>query len=101
MGHDMAMSSPKRKALPVLAANQIGIDNFSFTPRVLSVARGTSVTWINSDDVPHIIASKTGNFPGSKVIDTDQRFSYAFGKPGTYDYFCAIHPTMQGSVVVQ
>jgi plastocyanin len=97
----MAMSSTKRRALPVLAANQIGIDNFSFTPRTLTVKRGTQVTWINGDDVPHLIASTHGNFPGSKVLDTEQRFSYTFGKAGTYDYFCAIHPTMQGSVVVQ
>ena len=101
MGQDMAMSSRKAKAPLVLAANQVGIDNFSFGPRVLTVKRGTTVTWINSDDVPHVIVSQRSTFPGSKVVDTDQRYSYRFDKAGTYEYFCAIHPTMTGTIVVK
>jgi 3',5'-cyclic-AMP phosphodiesterase len=101
MGHDMAASPRKAKPALALAANQIGIDNFSFTPRTLTVRRGTTVTWINSDDVPHVIVSTRQKFPGSKVIDTNQRYSYTFDTAGAYDYFCAIHPIMTGTIVVQ
>jgi len=82
------------------ATNEVKIDNFSFTPTTLTVAPGTTVTWTNSDDVPHTIVSDDKTFK-SKVLDTDERFSYAFTKPGTYPYFCSIHPKMTARVVVQ
>ena len=91
----------KAKAPLVLAANHVGIDNFSFAPNPLVVNRGTPVTWINKDDVPHVIVSVPQTFPGSKVLDTDQKYSYKFEKPGTYDYYCSIHPTMTGRIVVK
>jgi plastocyanin len=100
MGH-WTMASRKAKAPLALAANQIGIDNFSFTPRVITVKRGTTVTWINNDDVPHVIVNVQGRFAGSKVMDTDARYSYKFTSAGAYDYFCSIHPTMTGKVVVE
>jgi 3',5'-cyclic-AMP phosphodiesterase len=89
-----------RKAAP-LGAGEIGIDNFNFTPRVLTVPRGTKVTWINTDDVPHLIVNVQNRFKQSPVLDTDQRFSATLTKPGTYDYFCSLHPKMQGSIRVQ
>ena len=82
------------------APNEIGIDNFQFTPPVLTVKAGTSVTWVNDDDVPHLIASSEGRFKSSTVLDTGQRFSVTFAKAGTYSYFCSLHPKMQGKVVV-
>jgi len=66
MGHDTMASPKKAKAAVALGANQIGIDNFSFTPKTLTVKAGTSVTWINSDDVPHLLASVQHNFPAPK-----------------------------------
>ena len=81
-----------------LAPNQIGIDNFTFTPPRLTVTAGTEVTWINYDDVPHVIADAKGSF-ASKVLDTNQRYSRRFTTPGTYEYFCSIHPTMTGQIV--
>jgi len=81
-------------------ANQVKIDNFSFTPTTLTVAAGTTVTWTNSDDVPHTVVSDDKVFK-SKVLDTDEKFSYTFTKPGTYPYFCSVHPKMTGTVVVR
>ena len=100
MGQHGAMSQKARKAL-VLGPGEIGIDNFSFTPKVATVNRGTTVTWVNGDDVPHLIVATRHDFAGSKVIDTNQRYSCTFKAPGTYDYYCAIHPVMTGQVVVR
>jgi plastocyanin len=83
-----------------LGPDQVGIDNFSFTPSTLTVKAGTTITWINQDDVPHLIVNVQQQFPSSPVLDTNQRYSYRFAKPGRYDYFCSIHPKMQGRVEV-
>jgi plastocyanin len=83
-------------------ATEVKIDNFSFGPATLTVAVGTTVTWTNRDDIPHTVVStddpKTFK---SKVLDTDEKFSYTFAKAGTFSYFCSIHPKMTGKVVVQ
>jgi plastocyanin len=79
---------------------EVKIDNFSFAPAVLKVAVGTTVTWVNHDDIPHTVVSPDKVFK-SKVLDTDEKFSYAFTKPGRYPYFCSVHPKMTGEVVVQ
>jgi plastocyanin len=79
---------------------EVKIDNFSFGPATLTVAVGTPVTWINHDDIPHTIVSTDRVFK-SKVLDTDEKFSYTFDKAGTYPYFCSIHPKMTATVVVQ
>ncbi len=81
-------------------ASTITIDNFSFVPTTVTVAAGTTVTWTNSDDVPHTIVSDNKIFK-SKVLDTDEKFSYMFTKPGTYPYFCSVHPKMTANIVVQ
>jgi plastocyanin len=80
----------------------ISIDNFTFAPDVLTVHPGTKVVWTNRDDIPHLVVS-AGNpvVFKSKTLDTDDNFSMVFDKPGTYAYFCGLHPHMQGSVVVQ
>ena len=77
---------------------QVTIDNFSFTPATLTIAAGTAVQWTNKDDIPHTVASDLFK---SKALDTDQSFSYTFTKPGTYTYFCSIHPKMTAKIVVQ
>jgi len=83
------------------AANAVvKIDNFVFGPQTLTVPVGTTVTWTNSDDIPHTSVSTEGVFK-SKVLDTDEKFSYTFTKAGTYPYYCTIHPKMTGKVVVQ
>ena len=79
---------------------EVKIDNFSFGPAALTVAVGTAVTWTNRDDIPHTVKSTDGVFK-SKVLDTDEKFSFTFSKAGTYPYFCSIHPKMTGKVIVQ
>jgi 3',5'-cyclic-AMP phosphodiesterase len=83
------------------APNEIGIDNFQFTPPTLEVKAGTRVAWVNDDDVPHLIASSTGKFKSSQVLDTGGRFELTLAKAGTYPYFCSLHPKMQGTIVVK
>jgi Icc protein len=78
----------------------VKIDNFSFTPKSLSVKAGTTITWTNQDDIPHNVVSTEKKF-SSQVLDTDQQFSFRFQEPGTYPYYCKIHPMMTGSVVVE
>ena len=79
---------------------EVKIDNFSFGPGTLTVSVGTTVTWNNRDDIPHTVVSTEGAFK-SKVLDTDEKFSFTFSKAGTFPYFCSIHPKMTGKVVVQ
>ena len=81
-------------------ASAVKIDNFSFTPATITVAAGTTVTWTNSDDIPHTVVSDDKSFK-SKPLDTDEKFTYTFSKPGTYSYFCSLHPKMTGKIVVQ
>ena len=78
----------------------VSIDNFSFGPATLTVPAGTTVTWTNRDDIPHTVVSTEGVFK-SKVLDTDERFTFTFSKAGSYPYFCSIHPKMTGKVIVQ
>jgi plastocyanin len=85
---------------PSAANAAVKIDNFVFGPQTLTVPVGTTVTWTNSDDIPHTSVSTDGVFK-SKVLDTDEKFSYKFDKAGTYPYYCTIHPKMTGTVVVQ
>ena len=80
---------------------EIKIDNFSFGPMALTVAAGTTVTWTNGDDVPHTVVSDDKTTFRSKALDTGEHFSYTFTKPGTYHYFCSVHPKMVAEVVVQ
>jgi Icc protein len=85
---------------PGQADGQITIDNFAFTPKLLTVAAGKSVTWSNRDDVPHRIKSANDRFASSSVLDTRASYNATFSKPGEYPYFCSIHPTMTGKVIV-
>lgn len=79
---------------------EVKIDNFNFMPGDLTVAAGTTVTWVNHDDVPHTVRTMDGAIK-SKALDTDDKFSMTFDKPGTYEYFCSIHPKMTAKVVVK
>jgi 3',5'-cyclic-AMP phosphodiesterase len=78
----------------------IRIDNFAFNPAELHVARGRKVTWVNNDDVPHLIASADGRFKPSKPLDTGDSYTLTLDQPGAYKYFCTLHPRMTGRVVV-
>jgi len=95
-------TSPASKNMPAAAAaaNQVVIENFSFAPATLTVKAGTKVTWINRDDVPHTVNENDKRFK-SGPMDTDDQFSYTFSAPGTFNYFCALHPKMTGQIIVQ
>jgi plastocyanin len=97
----LSAGSPRSSANTAEPASaEVKVDNFSFGPATLTVAVGTTVTWTNRDDIPHTVVSTDKVFK-SKVLDTDEKFSFTFSKAGTYPYFCSIHPKMTGSVVVQ
>jgi plastocyanin len=85
-----------------MSTMEVKIDNFSFGPVALTVPVGTTVTWTNRDDIPHTVVSTDDSKTfKSKVLDTDEKFSFTFSKAGTYPYFCSIHPKMTGKVIVQ
>jgi plastocyanin len=77
----------------------VGIDNFAFTPEVLNVKTGATITFVNHDDIPHLVAAVDGKYR-SKALDTNDKFSIAFDKPGEYAYFCGLHPHMKGKIIV-
>ena len=93
-----AAPAPSTRAQPTPA--QVRIANFTFTPKTITVPVGASLTWSNDDDVPHTIVATDGSFR-SKPLDTGDKFSVTFTKPGEYAYFCSIHPMMTGKVVVK
>ena len=82
------------------ATNVVTIDNFTFSPKELTVAVGTTVKWVNHDDTPHTVVEKKTTFR-SKALDTDDSYSFTFASAGTFDYFCALHPYMVGKVIVK
>jgi amicyanin len=82
------------------APTAISIDNFTFNPATLTVKAGAAVAWTNKDDIPHGIAAVNKSFK-SQAMDTDDAYSFTFTTPGTYEYFCYIHPHMTGKIVVE
>jgi len=87
---------------PQSAAASVRIDNFAFSPKELVIKAGTTVTWQNADDVPHTATSKGDpQVFDSGALDTDDKFSFTFSKPGTYTYYCKVHPHMTGVITVK
>ena len=82
------------------ASLQVKIHNFSFMPQLITVQTGAEVTWVNQDDIPHNVISTSKSFT-SPVLDTGDRFSHSFAKPGEFSYYCSIHPHMTGKVVAR
>jgi amicyanin len=78
----------------------VKIANFTFSPQKLTVKAGSKVTWTNEDDIPHTVNASNQAFK-SGPLDTDQKFSFTFTTPGTFQYFCALHPQMTGTIVVE
>ena len=95
------MPPPRAEAQGDGTRTEVKIDNFSFAPGEITVAKGTTVNWINRDDIPHTVVSDDKTTFKSKPLDTDDKFSYTFSKEGTYTYFCSIHPKMTAKVVVK
>ena len=94
--------SQARDSAPVRATKtEVTIDNFSFSPNTLTLSVGATVTWINHDNVPHVVSSAGNQFKKSTVLKTGQTFSHTFMATGTYSYFCSIHPRMTGTIIVK
>src|ERR1700674_5356273 len=87
-------------AIAAQEENVVTIDNFTFTAPELTVAVGTTVKWVNHDDIPHSVVDKNKAFR-SKALDTDDAYSFTFHSAGTFDYFCGLHPHMQGKIIVK
>jgi len=86
---------------PARAADvAVKIDNFTFNPATVTVKAGTTVTWTNDDDIPHTVAASNKSFK-SKTMDTEDKYSFTFTTPGTYEYFCSLHPHMKATIVVE
>jgi plastocyanin len=81
--------------------NKIEIKDFAFNPQTLTVKSGEKVTWINRDEEPHTVVSVEKQFKKSTALDTDQEFTITAGAPGTYTYFCSVHPKMTGTIIVE
>jgi plastocyanin len=96
----VAFPALDRKVAAATPTAEVTIDNFTFSPATLTVKAGTQVTWTNHDDMPHTVTSEDQTFK-SKALDTDEKFSFTPSKPGTYTYYCSIHPKMTGKLVVE
>jgi plastocyanin len=79
--------------------NQVVIKTFKYGPKDITVPAGTTVTWINKDPEVHTVVSKDKKFRSS-ALDTDDTFTFTFTEPGTYSFFCSLHPQMTGTVTV-
>src|SRR5262245_19708931 len=80
--------------------NKIEIKDFAFNPQTITVKSGDKITWINRDEEPHTVVSAEKQFKKSSALDTDQEFTITAGAPGTYAYYCSVHPKMTGTIVV-
>jgi plastocyanin len=100
LGTVLVLHPTRAKGEAAASALEVRVDNFTFGPATLTVPVNSTVTWVNKDDLPHVVASNDGVFK-SKALDTEDKYSYTFSKPGTYAYFCSIHPKMVGKIVVQ
>src|SRR3954470_12440209 len=102
LGAGAAALAGTAQQLAAASPTEIAIDNFAFEPAVLTIAPGTQVTWVNRDEEPHTVVSAGKEQPfKSQALDTNDKFSFVFAKPGTYKYFCSVHSHMVGTIVVQ
>ena len=97
---EATQQATSQAATPAGNVVEVKIDNFSFSPQTITIKPGTTVIWTNRDDIPHTVVSDDKVFK-SKVLDTDEKFSFTFDKAGNFPYFCSIHPKMTGTVIVQ
>jgi plastocyanin len=98
-----ATKASQQTAAPTKIAEQtqkVAIDNFSFSPAEVTIPAGSTVVWVNRDDVPHTVVSNTKTF-SSKALDTDDQYSHVFATAGTYPYYCSVHPHMTGQIIVK
>src|SRR4051794_3448544 len=87
------------RAAGAAADSEVIVDNFTFSQTPLMIKMGTTVTWVNHDDIPHSVVCPALKMK-SHALDTDETFAYKFDQSGTFDYICGLHPHMHGQVVV-
>ena len=97
-----ATPSPKQAepATAAATAPQVTLEQAMFGPATLTIRVGAAVTWVNNDGDLHTVTSTQGLF-ASPGLDSGDTFAYRFTAPGTYPYFCALHPHMKGTIIVQ
>ncbi len=79
----------------------VGIENFAFSPKEIRIKKGDTITWTNEDSAPHTVTSDTGDELDSQRLNTGQTYTHKFNEKGTFSYYCAIHPSMKGKVIVE
>ncbi len=84
---------------PAPSPVQVSIQDFVFTPGTILIPAGTTVRWTNNDSVSHTVTSRSGLFDSGSLA-SDEVFEYRFDVPGTYSYFCSIHPSMQDGTII-
>jgi amicyanin len=97
-------STPTQQGTPATGVTKIVMQNSAYQPGNTQVRVGTTVTWTNQDDVPHTVTFRN-SMPGSSMMGSSmmthgQSFSYTFRMPGTYQYYCTVHPYMVATVTV-
>ena len=97
---NFTLGQAEKDAVDGTKKNQIVIKDFHFNPQTITVKSGEKLTWINRDEEPHTIVSVEKQFKKSSALDTDQEFTITAGAPGTYTYFCSVHPKMTGTIIV-
>ena len=100
LGLALAVGESRAASPAAPAEQQVTIMSYKFGPDVLTIPAGTTVTWTNKDEAPHTVTSSDKRFTSSPALDTGDHYSYTFTTPGTYPYFCTLHPFMTGKVVV-
>ena len=94
--------APISSSAASVSNNTVSIKSYAFTPATVTIAVGGTVTWINQDDDPHTVKSVEPDATlKSAALDTNDKYSQTFTKPGVYKYFCTLHPHMQGEIIVQ
>jgi len=83
----------------VVSQNQVNINHFVFEPKVLTIKAGQAVTWVHNDNVAHSVIS--GNLFESPALNRGDKFSFTFNTPGEYEFYCSIHPSMTGKIIVE
>lgn len=91
--------TPGVQGTPVTGVTHVTMQNIAYQPANMQVRVGTTVTWTNQDSVPHSVTFKNG-MKDSGLFTLGQSFSYTFTTPGTYQYYCTVHPSMIATITV-
>lgn len=98
--HAQRQDTQGQESTPAATTSSVAIVDFAFTPKTITVTKGTTVTWTNDDTIAHTVTATKGDGPQSKLFGKDETYKYAFDKAGTFDYYCKPHPNMTGTVIV-